>query len=158
MIQDRRTYLSIWLASLFVMAGAFFVMQDRHRMAKRQLADLPVKKETIPPKAIPAEKTVEEKQPAKVEPSKTNSAKTTRHILFTYRNSKPSRVDLVGDFTNWEPKPMKKGANHVWSVSADFLPGDYTYNYVVDGKVVRDPNNPRTAAEGRSLLTVKALE
>jgi 1,4-alpha-glucan branching enzyme len=78
--------------------------------------------------------------------------------MFSFRHSKPSRVEIVGSFNNWEPVPLVKGENHTWSVSLSLTPGEYTYNFVADGKVIRDPNNPRTAPEGRSLLVVKPLE
>ncbi len=157
MIRDRRTLISIVLADMFVMLGAAFVMQDRYHFLKTRLpavastaaaATAPQKASNAAvPAPIPTEKT----------PAPAPSAQK-RNILFSYRNSKPSRVEVIGSFNNWTPQLLKKGPNHTWSTSFSLEPGDYTYNYVVDGRAIRDPNNPRTAPEGRSLLTVKPIE
>ena len=69
--------------------------------------------------------------------------------------SRPSRVEITGSFNNWTPSPFVKEDNHVWEITLTLVPGEYTYNFLVDGKPIRDPNNPRTAPEGRSLLVVK---
>lgn len=163
MNRDKRVYLSILIADLFVMAGAFFVLQDRWRLA-HLLNVSPAGAPSFSPQA-PAEP--EEARPSQEQPRSNASsalraprsaAEAPRHILFAYRHSKPTRVELIGSFNGWKPRPMKKGADHVWSLNVPLSPGDYTYNFVVDGRVIRDPNNRRTAAEGRSLLTVKPRE
>ncbi|MCB4757362.1 MAG: glycogen-binding domain-containing protein [Elusimicrobia bacterium] len=168
-MKDRQTFLAIMLADIFVMGGAFFVMVDRYRLHT-----------TITPPALSAGIPAKTFSPIQPEPAKKVPAATPfpdtaeqpaapsiaqkvldskpgipRRILFTYRNSKPKGVEIVGSFNNWKPLRMKKGANYIWSTMIPLEPGDYTYNYLVDGKVVRDPNNPRTAPEGRSLITVK---
>ncbi|MBN1824059.1 MAG: glycogen-binding domain-containing protein [Endomicrobiales bacterium] len=86
---------------------------------------------------------------------------SARNIKFTYRNSKVNKVQIIGDFTEWVPKAMKKGQNHKWEVTLNIAPGDYAYNYVVNGKPIRDPNNPKVCNVGRgfpnSFLSVKPL-
>lgn len=90
---------------------------------------------------------------------KTTMTGEARHIGFAYRNSKVKKVEIIGDFNDWNPASMKKGANHTWSVTVDIVPGEYAYNFVVDGKPVRDPNNPKICNVGRgfpnSFLKVK---
>jgi plastocyanin len=86
----------------------------------------------------------------------TPAAEPGRKILFTLRDSRPSRVEITGSFNNWTPAPFVKGENHVWEITLTLIPGEYAYNFLVDGKAIRDPNNPRTAPEGRSLRVVKA--
>ncbi len=169
-IKNRRAFVVIWLADFFILLGAFFVMQDRYQMVKAQLASAP------PP--VPAQRQqAHAVKPHRQMPAVSNGRTETpqdaytellqrkrmalpatsavRNILFSYRNSKPSQVKIIGSFNDWVPQPMKKGKNHTWTIPVPLAPGDYTYNFLVDGKVIRDPNNPRTANEGRSFLTVK---
>jgi hypothetical protein len=72
-----------------------------------------------------------------------------RNIKFTFRNSKSTKVEIVGDFNNWEPGSMEKGPDNVWSITLSIAPGEYAYNFVVDGLVKRDPNNPKVCNVGR---------
>ncbi|MBL0058061.1 MAG: hypothetical protein IPP35_02865 [Elusimicrobia bacterium] len=73
---------------------------------------------------------------------------------FVYNNVNAKSVQLVGDFNNWTPEAFRKSTVGRWSVSVAMAPGDYSYNFIVDGKAVRDPNQRRTDAKGRSLLTI----
>lgn len=72
-----------------------------------------------------------------------------RNIGFTFRHSKAKRVAVIGDFNDWVPQAMKKGDGYQWSLSASMLPGEYAYNFVVDGKPIRDPNNQKICDTGR---------
>jgi 1,4-alpha-glucan branching enzyme len=73
---------------------------------------------------------------------------------FVYNNLNAKSVQLVGDFNNWTPEAFRKSTAGRWSVSVSLAAGDYSYNFIVDGKTVRDPNQRRTDAKGRSLLTI----
>jgi cytoskeletal protein RodZ len=73
---------------------------------------------------------------------------------FTYTNSNANEVQLVGSFNGWTPQEFQRRAGGQWMVSVTLTPGDYSYNFVVDGKTIRDPNQRRTDEKGRSLLTV----
>jgi len=90
-----------------------------------------------------------------------NAGAESRNIFFVYRNSKAKKVDIIGDFTEWMPMKMTRGAAHTWKITVTLAPGDYAYNYVVDGKPKRDPNNPKVCNAGRgfpnSFLKVKPL-
>ena len=85
----------------------------------------------------------------------------TRNISFTYKNSKAKKVEVIGDFTDWVPKRMDNSGAHTWKLTIALAPGDYAYNYVVNGKPRRDPNNPKVCNAGRgftnSFLKVKPL-
>jgi hypothetical protein len=84
-----------------------------------------------------------------------------RNIGFSYRNSRARKVEVIGDFNGWVPKPMIKGKDYKWSISVPISPGEYAYNFVVDGKPIRDPYNTKVCDVGRgfpnSLLKVKSL-
>lgn len=105
----------------------------------------------IEPPGTPAEPAAEAK------PAKGKS----RNIGFVYRNSKARKVHLIGDFNDWIPQPLTRDKDHKWSIAIAVAPGDYAYNFVVDGKPLRDPNNPKTCDAGRgftnSYLKVKPL-
>ena len=84
---------------------------------------------------------------------------TKRNIGFTFRHSKAKNVAIIGDFNDWTPEPMKKGGDFKWTFTQAIEPGEYSYNFVVDGRPVRDPNNQKISDTGRgfasSHLTVK---
>ncbi|MEO1436086.1 MAG: isoamylase early set domain-containing protein [Bacteroidota bacterium] len=79
-------------------------------------------------------------------------------VTFSYPND-PSvkQVSLVGDMTNWQPLPMKKGPNG-WASEEYLLPGDYQYKFAVDEPWLLDPNNPDKVGNGfggfNSLISV----
>jgi len=86
---------------------------------------------------------------------------STRRIGFTFFNSKCKKVEVIGDFNNWAPAPMQKINAKQWALTVPLEPGEYAYNFVVDGRPIRDPNNPKVCDIGRgfknSLLKVKHL-
>lgn len=90
--------------------------------------------------------------PAPPLPVSKEEKKTRR--TFVYHNPKAVSVQLVGDFNQWTPQSFRKKGSGRWDVSILLSPGDYSYNFIVNGKVIRDRNQPRTDAKGRSLLTV----
>ncbi|MBN1384639.1 MAG: glycogen-binding domain-containing protein [Elusimicrobia bacterium] len=87
----------------------------------------------------------------------------TRNIEFMYRNSKPKKVYLIGDFNKWQKTatPMTKDKNHKWTVMLKLRPGKYKYCFLVDGKWKNDPNNRETTRYKNrkvSILIVKPLK
>ena len=68
-------------------------------------------------------------------------------------------VSVAGTFNKWkaDANVLTKQENGIWTISIPLKPGEYTYNFMVDSKPIRDPNNRRTASEGRSLLVVEPL-
>ena len=85
--------------------------------------------------------------------------KEFRNILFTYRNSRPKEVYVIGDFNGWRKvDKMKKGKNHTWKLAKKLAPGYYRYKYWVDGRKIRDPNNKRVDANGNSYIRLGSLK
>ena len=66
------------------------------------------------------------------------SIKTTneRQTTFSYNAPEALSVMLVGDFTNWQSKPISlhKQPNGLWQVSLQLPPGRYSYSFLVDDK------------------------
>lgn len=61
-----------------------------------------------------------------------------------------TRVTIVGDFNKWnaEALPMRRSADgRRWEVEVRLPPGRYTYGFVVDGRLTRDPGAPQTASD-----------
>jgi Carbohydrate-binding module 48 (Isoamylase N-terminal domain) len=72
-------------------------------------------------------------------------------------------VHLVGDFNEWDPValPMRRRGNgSAWEVEVPLAPGHYTYAFVVDGKLARDPSAAQAAGDDfgspSSVLLVRA--
>ncbi|MBD3271588.1 MAG: hypothetical protein GF384_03505, partial [Elusimicrobia bacterium] len=93
--------------------------------------------------------------------SEEQEVRTKRKIRFQYRNSRPMSVSVLGEFSDWEPIPMEKGANHTWTAVVEIEPGEYLYCFDVDGNLIPDPYNSNlrilSGNEKRSLLKVKPL-
>ena len=71
--------------------------------------------------------------------AKTDEAKSVQE--FFYRAPEANSVQLVGDFTRWQSKPINlvKGANGVWKASVSLAAGTYHYRFLVDGQWCDDP-------------------
>ena len=61
--------------------------------------------------------------------------------LFGYTAPEATSVLLVGDFTNWQAKPiaLAKGPDGLWLTAVNLPPGEYAYRYLVDGEWRNDP-------------------
>ena len=155
-----REFLMLILAlDLLVMGASGYVVWDRAR------AKAP------PPKALRPPRPPPEPAPAEPAPAPAPSTPTVkeatpparssaaRNILFQYRDSVPKRVAIAGDFNDWSPQLMKKDKNYLWKIALLLEPGEYAYNFIVDGKMIRDPSNRDSTDAGRkipsSLLKVR---
>lgn len=66
------------------------------------------------------------------------SETTSDCIRFQIYLPHAERVELMGDFTNWEAQPieMKRGdgdGSGWWTAECDIPEGDHTFSYLVDG-------------------------
>jgi len=64
-----------------------------------------------------------------------------RKEIFGYTAPEAGSVLLVGDFTNWQEKPiaLKKGPDGLWLTTVMLPPGEYAYRFLVDGEWRNDP-------------------
>jgi 1,4-alpha-glucan branching enzyme len=68
-------------------------------------------------------------------PKKTpNKPLSTKSQVFSIRASGAQSVLLVGDFTQWEKKPieLKKTEADTWTVVVKLPPGKHQYRFIVD--------------------------
>ncbi|HNQ87084.1 MAG TPA: isoamylase early set domain-containing protein [Verrucomicrobiota bacterium] len=80
------------------------------------------------------------------------ATRTTGRKRQTFAFNAPGAlsVQLVGDFTQWQEKPisLKRAADGVWRATVLLAPGTYHYRFLVDGEWRDDPectlrvNNP----------------
>jgi len=66
----------------------------------------------------------------------------SKHQTFSITAPDAMTVALVGDFTNWQEKPiqLKKAGGGVWSVAVELTPGTHRYRFIVDGQWSEDPD------------------
>ncbi len=71
--------------------------------------------------------------------AKTDEAKSAQDFFYTAPEA--NSVQLVGDFTHWQSKPISlaKGANGVWKTTVSLPAGTYHYRFLVDGQWCDDP-------------------
>ena len=55
---------------------------------------------------------------------------------FTYFAPTADNVLLVGDFTQWEEKPiaLRKAKDGTWTATVPLTPGEHEYRFKVDGE------------------------
>ncbi len=71
---------------------------------------------------------------------------TTQGLIFIQPANGAKRVQIAGDFNNWDPTitPMKRDDTlGVWQAQLPLPPGRYLYRLVIDGLWVKDPYNTK---------------
>lgn len=170
----RRELLVLLLAlDLFLMGGSAYLLWRRARnflplklFSSKSSAivvpDQPVRQpeqspsENIPEKPVNLNLSQDDEKPKK----NRTETDSLRNILFRYRDSLPKRVTIVGDFNQWIPRLMNKDSNYNWTIILELKPGQYGYQFIVDGKTIRDPSNRKIIKKPNrkipcSLLIVK---
>lgn len=80
--------------------------------------------------------------------AKNNHAKRTKTEsgndkiqMFSFTAPLAKSVQLVGDFTSWQQKPiaMQMSAGGIWQARVELTPGEHHYRYLVDGEWRDDP-------------------
>ena len=63
------------------------------------------------------------------------------HARFTCHAPDATRVSLLGDFNDWDPKaiPMLRQPDGEWMISLELTHGYHQYVFLVDGQRVLDP-------------------
>lgn len=65
----------------------------------------------------------------------------TQKQTFSFSDHAAQRVELAGDFTQWQKHPisMQKRGSGIWSASIKLEPGRHHYRFIVDGQWRDDP-------------------
>jgi 1,4-alpha-glucan branching enzyme len=66
-----------------------------------------------------------------------------RTHTFSFEAPAATRVQLAGDFTNWQQNPisMQKGPDGIWHAAVELKLGRHHYRFLVDGKWCDDPKS-----------------
>lgn len=61
--------------------------------------------------------------------------------VFAFAAPMAASVQLVGDFTHWQQRPisLRKDAEGVWRATVELPPGAHHYRFLVDGEWRDDP-------------------
>jgi len=164
---NQKNLLFILIIDLILIIGAIYLIGNRYSNFKQNIkkeksaqvttttsVESQISTATVTPE-VPV--TVEEKIP-----EQTTSSQQIRNILFQYRRSTAKNVAIIGDFNDWVPQPLEKHKN-VWKIIIQLAPGEYLYNFLVDGKVILDPNNHKEPVMNKergfksSILIVKSV-
>jgi hypothetical protein len=81
-------------------------------------------------------------------PAATVGRAPTAPVQFRLVAPGAASVQLVGDFNAWNPValPMRRSKDgSTWEVEVGLPPGRYTYAFVVDGRLARDPSAAQSA-------------
>ena len=73
---------------------------------------------------------------------KPRSTEKVRKTEFSLSAPQARTVSTVGDFNQWNPSshPMKMDDEGIWRISLALNPGQYEYQFFVDGKWKNDPH------------------
>jgi cyclomaltodextrinase len=72
-----------------------------------------------------------------------------RKVTLRLRDDGYQKVQIKGEMNAWNPASAEMELNRgIWEHTFEVNPGDYQYLFVVDGKDIRDPKNPKTAPNG----------
>ena len=65
-----------------------------------------------------------------------------RRQTFSFSAPDALSVQLVGDFTQWQERPigLQKGADGIWRTTVELSPGTHHYRFLVDGQWRDDPD------------------
>jgi len=77
-----------------------------------------------------------------------------RKVVFKVRAPQASRVQLAGEFNDWNPDshPMKKDDEGFWKLTLRLPPGKYEYKLLVDGHWWEDIGEANTVRNSLGTL------
>jgi chromosome partitioning protein len=73
-----------------------------------------------------------------------------RTVVFTMEAPKDAKVQIAGDFTNWNLESLDwwtSNGKQLWRKVYFIKPGSYAYKYLIDGQWLPDPNNGTTISD-----------
>lgn len=73
--------------------------------------------------------------------------KSLKKVNFSLQAPDAQTVELVGDFSGWQQKPvkLKKQKSGIWKATVPLETGRYEYQFIVDGAWRLDPGCPHRA-------------
>ncbi|MFN0116809.1 MAG: glycogen-binding domain-containing protein [Elusimicrobiota bacterium] len=151
----KKYWAMMMFFSLFLSlgSGAFVVnrinLKNSVQMAVKEVAVVQSQTIPVPALAVPSPATVQALPDSHTPIVKSDA----RNILFKFFKPLAKEVFIIGDFNKWFKEPMKKNGK-IWEIQVNLTPGTYQYQFEVDGKKIKDPNN-KISKNGRSVIIVK---
>ncbi len=85
-----------------------------------------------------------------------------KRVLFGLVAPRAKDVRLVGDFTNWQERPLvmdrMKPRSRTFAAMVSLPPGTYQYKFIVDGEWAEDPKAdsvPNEFGTRNSVITIE---
>ena len=74
--------------------------------------------------------------------SRSPNSRNKHNQMFSICAPAAQRVQLVGDFTHWQSRPISlaKHDGGVWTTKVGLEPGEHRYRFLVDGEWQNDPD------------------
>jgi 1,4-alpha-glucan branching enzyme len=69
-------------------------------------------------------------------------------VSFFCPAPRASKVELEGDFTDWQPIPMSRAVDGWWTAQVVMCHGHHQYRFRVDGQPMLDPHATGTVRDG----------
>ena len=66
-------------------------------------------------------------------------------VNFLCAAPRATRVELEGDFTDWQPVPMTEAVDGWWTAQMELFHGPHEYMFLLDGVPMLDRDNPGMA-------------
>jgi plastocyanin len=70
-----------------------------------------------------------------------------REVTFRWRG-RAHTVEVLGDFTGWEPRPLAARGDDTFEATYTLPPGRWVYSYRIDGTIVAPPDAPAYVEDG----------
>ena len=70
-----------------------------------------------------------------------------KEVIFRYAHKGAKKIQFKSQITGWQSVDMQQDSLG-WYYKADLDPGNYQYLFVVDGKEILDPENPKKVSNG----------
>ena len=65
---------------------------------------------------------------------------THKPISFFCAAPRAKKVELIGDFNDWQPLPMTRSVDGWWLAQVELCHGHHQYQFLVDGQPTLDPH------------------
>ena len=103
---------------------------------------------------------VEHLPPLHIRRSADVNTPAVRFVKFSLRVPKAKAVRLAADFNRWQPQTLLLGKKPegVWETVIPLPKGTYKYLFEVDGTLIPDPHNAKSAMYNGKKVSLKAVE
>jgi 1,4-alpha-glucan branching enzyme len=84
---------------------------------------------------------VDMKMQNEIETERDSGQSALKPTRFYCAAPRASRVEIAGDFNQWQPLSMQRTADGWWRTDVKLEPGCHLYRFLVDGRPMLDPQS-----------------